>query len=101
MTKTIRWYNKLGISYNPYWYRHEVIYIRSLLHRRFRHNNRVAINNSKKLINNSKMAVVKTCSSAAPIAGASRLAGQTPSAMLSKKCLDIQTEPKTRGWITF
>ena len=75
MTKTIRWYNKLGISYNPYWYRHEVRYIRSLLHRRFRHNNRVAINNSKKLINNSKM--------------------------LSKKCLDIQIEPKTRGWITF
>lgn len=61
MTKTIRWYHKLGISYNPYWYRHEVRYIRSFLHRRYRHNNRVAI----------------------------------------RKCLDIQIEPKTRGWITF
>ena len=61
MTKTIRWYHKLGISYNPYWCMHEIKYIRSLLHRRYRHNNRVAI----------------------------------------RKSLDIQIEPKTRGWITF
>ena len=43
MTKTIRWYHKLGKSYNPYWFKHEVGYIRTLLHRRFRHNNRIAI----------------------------------------------------------
>lgn len=43
MTKTIRWYHKLGMSYNPYWFRHEVRYIRTLLHRRFRYNNRIAI----------------------------------------------------------
>ena len=43
MTKTIRWYHKLGKSYNPYWFKHEVRYIRTLLHRRFRHNNRIAI----------------------------------------------------------
>ena len=43
MTKTIRWYHKLGKSYNPYWFMHEVRYIRTLLHRRFRHNNRIAI----------------------------------------------------------
>lgn len=46
MTKTIRWYHKLGTSYNPYWHRHEVRYIRSLLHRRFRHNNKIAIRKS-------------------------------------------------------
>lgn len=61
MTKTIRWYHKLGIPYNPYWYRHEVIYIRTVLHRRFRHSNRIAI----------------------------------------RKWLDIQIEPKTRGWVTY
>lgn len=83
MAKTIRWYHKLGISYNPYWYRHEVKYIRSLLHRRFRHNNRVAVNNGKKAVD------------------ASRLAEPTKSAKLSRMCIDIQIEPKTRGWITF
>ena len=29
MTKTIRWYHRLGISYNPYWYRHEARYVRA------------------------------------------------------------------------
>lgn len=43
MAKTIRWYHRLGVSYNPYWYRHEIAYIRAMLHRRFRHNNRIAI----------------------------------------------------------
>jgi hypothetical protein len=61
MTKTIRWYHRLGISYNPYWYEHEVKYIRAMLHRRFRHSNRISI----------------------------------------RKLLDIQIEPKTRGWVTY
>lgn len=47
MTKTIRWYHKIGISYNPYWFRHELIYIRKMLHRKFRHNNRIAIRKYK------------------------------------------------------
>ncbi len=61
MTRTTRWYHNLGIYYNPYWFAHEIIYVRMELHRRYRHINRIC----------------------------------------SKKCIDIEIEPKTRGWITY
>ena len=61
MTKTIRWYHYLGISYNPYWFSHELRHIRMALHRRYRHVNRIAI----------------------------------------RRYLDIEIEPKTRGWASW
>ncbi len=43
MTKTKRWYHNIGISYNPYWFTHELKDIRKMLHRRYRHYNRIVI----------------------------------------------------------
>ena len=61
MSRTIRWYHNLGISYNPYWVFHELRRIRKMLHRRYRYNNRIAL----------------------------------------RKYIDVEFEPKTRGWLTY
>ena len=61
MARTIRWYYLFNIFYNIYWCKHELKNIRTKLHRKFRHKNKVNI----------------------------------------KKGLDIELEPKTRGWETY
>lgn len=43
MGKTIRGYHRLSKSWNPYYYTHELKSIRTTLHRKFRHFNRIAI----------------------------------------------------------
>ncbi len=43
MAKTKRWYYNMDISYNPYWFTHELKEIRKMLHRRYRHSNRISI----------------------------------------------------------
>ncbi len=43
MSKTVRWYHILGKSYNLQWFRHELRRIRTKLHRKFRHINKVNI----------------------------------------------------------
>lgn len=45
MSKTIRWYQKYDMTYNPYWHRHELKDVRIALHRRYRHRNKIAIKN--------------------------------------------------------
>ena len=42
MSKTLRLYHKLGKYYNLYWFKHELKYIRTELHRKFRHNNKIS-----------------------------------------------------------
>ena len=67
MTNTKRWYHNLNVKYNPYWFMHELREIRRVLHRKYRHHNKIIM---RKYI---------------PMSG----------------CMDIEIEPKTRGWITF
>lgn len=43
MTNTIRWYHIIGRFYNPRWIIHELKLIRTKLHRRFRHKNKMYI----------------------------------------------------------
>jgi len=43
MARTTRWYYRLNMVRNPYWYRHELKYVRIKLHRRYRHRNRITL----------------------------------------------------------
>jgi len=72
MTGTTRWYHNLGISHNPYWFMHELKEIRRVIHRRYRHNNRIAM---RKLNAFNQINLIST--------------------------IDIEIEPRTRGWLTY